>query len=92
MARYLEIEFAIRHENVRPGIESRHMVSLGKELPVADVVRSQEEVAIFVEEHAVEQHEYQECDEAWYPFFLLDFEYIVHVLLLFCVQRYNFLV
>ena len=57
MARYLEVELAIRHKDVRPSVETRYMVGLGKQLPITDVVRLQKEVAVFIEEQAVEQYE-----------------------------------
>ena len=59
MARNLEIEFAIRHKDVRPCIKAGYMEGLGEQLPEADVVRSEEKVAVFVEEQPVEQYEYQ---------------------------------
>ena len=59
MAGNLEIEFAIRHKDIRPCIKSGYMEGLGEQLPEADVVRSEEKVAVFVEEQPVEQYEYQ---------------------------------
>ena len=76
MARYLEVELAIRHKDVRPSVEARYMVGLGKQLPITDVVCLQKEVAVFIEEQAVEQYENKQCDEAWDSFFFLDFEYV----------------
>ena len=59
MTRYLEIELAIRHEDVRPSIESWNVISFGEQTPETDMVGGQEQVAVFIKEQAVEQYENQ---------------------------------